>query len=550
MLEATTGSVQEKELGCHTKWQWTARGDRGTMGSATIRLALALPVCWATPLPGHDMPNSITGRLRLLFLTFFSLLIGAIALSIVAYRAEAQSWYSTAQGLIVLAALIVLWRGYLVARRHVVEPLDTLGEVAQRMAEGDFEHEIPAFADKESGRLAEALERLRLEAMADRRQLEDQVSRRTQELEAAFELSQEINAQLELDRLLESVTARARILMQGTAAALCLLDDDESALRLAAGSGEGKTDRNLRQPLSADLPSRVIGQGETVVSETACANCGFLRGLKSGPYVAAPLRAGNSRLGALCVARADWTEFEPAEQAAFSLLANAAAGAIVNARLAEDRRRQAEQAAVLGERERLAEELHDNLAQTLSFLNMKCDRLEELITAGATGDAERELAQMRGATTRAYGQVRAALTGLQAPLSEAGSFASQLASCVEEVQAATGLPIELALIDEAALALPALAQQQALHIVREALLNTWRHAAARGARVCVERENGETVFTVSDDGRGFDPEAVDETGHLGLTIMRERAERSGGSLTVDAAPGAGTRIVARFVVQG
>ncbi len=47
------------------------------------------------------------------------------------------------------------------------------------------------------------------------------------------------------------------------------------------------------------------------------------------------------------------------------------------------------QAAVLGERERLAEELHDSLAQTLGFLNMKCDRLQEMITAGATEDAER-----------------------------------------------------------------------------------------------------------------------------------------------------------------
>ncbi len=492
------------------------------------------------------MPNSITGRLRLLFLTFFVLLIGAVALSIVAYRAEPQNWHFAVQALLVLAALVVLWRGYLLARRHVVEPLETLGQLAQRMAEGDFEREIPAFADSEPGRLAAALERLRYEAMENRRQLEEQVSRRTQELEAAFELSQEINAQLELDRLLESVTARARVLMQGTAAALCLLDEDEAALRLAAGSGEGKADRNLRQPLSADLPSRVIGQGQTVVSETACANCGFLRGLKSGPYVAAPLRAGDSRLGALCVARADWSEFEPEEQAAFNLLANAAAGAIVNARLAEDRRRQAEETAVLGERERLAEELHDNLAQTLSFLNMKCDRLQELITVGAAADAERELAQMRGATTRAYGQVRAALTGLQAPLPEAGSFASQLASCVEEIQTATGLPIELTALDETAFALPALAQQQALHIVREALLNVWRHAAAQGARVCVERNNGETVFTVTDDGRGFDPGGVDETGHLGLAIMRERAERSGGSLTVVSAPGAGTRIVARF----
>ncbi len=172
---------------------------------------------------------------------------------------------------------------------------------------------------------------------------------------------------------------------------------------------------------------------------------------------------------------------------------------------------------------------------------MKCDRLQEMITAGATGDAERELAQMRGATIRAYGQVRAALTGLHAPLPEADSFASQLASCIEEMAAATALPIKLVVVDEAALALPALAQQQTLHIVREALLNVWRHAAAREARVCAEWEKGVTIFTVSDDGIGFDRDAVDETGHLGLAIMRERAERSGGRLTVDSAPEARAR---------
>ena len=281
-----------------------------------------------------------------------------------------------------------------------------------------------------------------------------------------------------------------------------------------------------------------------LVSETACANCGFLRGLRSGPYVAAPLRAGDSRLGALCVARADWAEFEPAEQAAFNLLANAAAGAIVNARLAEDRRRQAEQAAVLGERERLAEELHDSLAQTLGFLNMKCDRLQEMITAGATGDAERELAQMRGATIRAYGQVRAALTGLHAPLPEADSFASQLASCIEEMAAATALPIKLVVVDEAALALPrSRNNRRCTSFVRRCSTSGGMqlHEAA-----CAEWEKGVTIFTVSDDGIGFDRDAVDETGHLGLAIMRERAERSGGRLTVDSAPGAGTRIVVRF----
>ncbi len=191
-----------------------------------------------------------------------------------------------------------------------------------------------------------------------------------------------------------------------------------------------------------------------MVSETACANCGFLpgRATRTSPRRSAPGIAGWVR----CAWRADWAEFEPAEQAAFNLLANAAAGAIVNARLAEDRRRQAEQAAVLGERERLAEELHDGKAQTLGFLNMKCDRLQEMITAGATGARSGVGADARR-RSRAYGQVRCA-DGIAAPLPEADSFASQLASCIEEMAAATALPIKLVVVDGGSLS-PACARR-------------------------------------------------------------------------------------------
>jgi len=506
------------------------------------RLSATMALC------GCEMRISITGRLRLLLLILFGLLAGIFALSLIGYDSSStgQQWLHAAQGTLVVAALVVLCWGHHVARRHVVEPLKTMGTLAQQMATGTFTQAIPEFPDEELGRLASAMEDLRVDAIAHRAQLEDQVSRRTRELEAAFELSQEINAQLELDRLLESVTVRARRLMHGSAAALCLVDEEAAALRLAAGSGEGEANPNLRQPITAELPDQVIGHGKTVVSETACANCGFLRGLKSGPYVATPLRVGDASLGALCVARSHRADFEPEEQAAFSLLANAAAGAIVNARLAEERRAQTRQAAIQDERERLAEELHDNLAQTLSFLNLKCDKLEALIAEGATAEAERELAQMRGATTRAYGQVRAALTGLQAAPPEIGSFALQLAACVEEVRTATGVAAELMLGDASALALPAVAQRQAVHIVREALLNAWRHADASRVTVRVDRANGEAVFTVEDNGRGFDPLCVDRNAHLGLVIMRERAERTGGTLCIDSTPGGGTRVVARF----
>ncbi|MFN3332328.1 MAG: sensor histidine kinase, partial [Caldilinea sp.] len=204
--------------------------------------------------------------------------------------------------------------------------------------------------------------------------------------------------------------------------------------------------------------------------------------------------------------------------------------------------------ATQAERERLAAELHDNLAQTLSFLNFKTDRLEAAIGVGDAQSAAQVLAEMRGATTRAYAQVRAALTGLHTAPATQTALANDLRACIAEVQAATGMTIALTIDHPDALTVTPLARQQALHIVREALTNVWRHAGARQVIVCAER-NGEAVrIIVHDDGRGFDPTDVDASAHMGLAIMRARAERSGGALSVQSQPGAGATIVATFPV--
>jgi two-component system nitrate/nitrite sensor histidine kinase NarX len=445
-----------------------------------------------------------------------------------------------------LLALLLLWLGYRVTQRHVVNPLAALGASAGRMAAGDLETEAPTFVDDELRRLAAAFDALRAEVLASQRHLEARVHQRTQELTTAFEFSQEIAAQLELAQLLDSVTDRARALMAGSAAALCLLDETAMTLQLAAGSGADDANSDLRQPVNAALPSQVIGERRTVVTETTCASCGFLRSVADGRCVATPLRAGDATLGALCVVRPAAIEFEPEEQAALALLANAAAVAIVNARLVEQGRAQAEWSATQAERERLAADLHDNLAQTLSFLNFKADRLEAAIGAGDAQDAEQVLAEMRVATTRAYSQVRAALTGLHTAPAGQAALTADLRACVAEMQATTGMAIALTIDNPDALMVSPLARQQALHIVREALINVWRHAATQQVAVCVERAGEAVRITVHDDGRGFDPAAVDASAHLGLAIMRARAERSGGALSVQTLPGAGTTIMATF----
>lgn len=391
------------------------------------------------------------------------------------------------------------------------------------------------------------------------RDMQAHAEKRMHDLTTAFEFSREMTAKCESEPLFDSVTARAREVMSGSAAALCLLDAEKRAVYLAAGAGECGASPGLCQPISPDFSGRVIHQGETAVSSATCAGCRFLENIPNGQVVATPLRVRDTTLGALCVVRPGTAQFDAEEQNAFALLGNAAAVAMMNVRLMEQSRVQSEETAVHNERARLAAELHDNLAQTLGYLNLKTDRLSlylsehDFVQGHHLADAEQELGQVRDAVNQAYLQVRTALTDLHGSVhsgKQPQTLEKRLQACVEELRNTTDMPIALDILDACALDLSSVTQNQVVHIVREAILNAWRHAQASGVRVTVEQIRRRACFTVSDDGQGFDPEQVDCKAHLGLEIMRSRAERSGGSLSIDTYPGKGTRIVATFDLRG
>jgi len=445
-------------------------------------------------------------------------------------------------------ALALVAAGYFITRRQIIQPLSALETATRRMATGQLTEPLPSGRDDELGEVGRAFETMRTQIVAAQDQLEARVNQRTRELTAAFELSQEIVGQIDLDRLLKSVTDRARTLTQATAASLCLIDRDPRMLALVANSGSTSAPINLLQSVERDPAQQVIVDGATVVVEADCTACAFLGAHAPGQCAVAPLRAGQTMLGALCVVRTRTRDqrqpFDANETRALTLLANSAAIAITNARLAEERRRQTEQAAISSERERLAAELHDNLAQTLSFLNLKSDRVHDLIGAQDNEHAATELERMKSAIGTAYDQVRAALTGLHEPLPTRDDFAAKLSACVAEFGDTTGLRTELIVADATALMMPPVVQTQALHIVRESLVNIRRHAQAQQVQVQVGRVNGSARFVIADDGRGFDLNNVDGGQHLGLGIMRTRAERCGGSLDVVSTPGRGTTISA------
>lgn len=190
------------------------------------------------------------------------------------------------------------------------------------------------------------------------------------------------------------------------------------------------------------------------------------------------------------------------------------------------------------ERNRLARELHDTLAHSLSAMAV------QLEGAAAQWDQDPQAArimQARALATARQGlaEARRAIRALRAsPLEDLG-LALALAELAETTAQRADLELRLELPDRWDGLDPA-AEQGIYRIAGEALANVAAHAGARHLAVSLAHAAGQLTFTVADDGRGFDPDALSGDGHYGLEGMRERAGLLGGDLAIESRPGGGT----------
>jgi nitrate/nitrite-specific signal transduction histidine kinase len=223
-----------------------------------------------------------------------------------AYETRAQdklAQLQIIQAIFLISAVALLAGGYYVLRAQLLKPLSALDQAAQRMAHGDLTQPVPVERHDELGEVAVAFETMRTEIAAAHEELETRVEQRTRELTSAFELSQEISAQIEVEQLLQSAVDRARTLTGAAAASLCSIERNPSQLILIAQSGSGSSWLNLQQAIDRDPAQQVVGAGETVTLSAGCSDCAFLRAHAPGRCAVAPLRSGDTTLGALCVVR-------------------------------------------------------------------------------------------------------------------------------------------------------------------------------------------------------------------------------------------------------
>ena len=204
--------------------------------------------------------------------------------------------------------------------------------------------------------------------------------------------------------------------------------------------------------------------------------------------------------------------------------------------------------ATLEEGEQLAHELHDGLSQSLAFLNVQAQAAQLYLEAEQGEAARTSLVRLAEVARQMQGDLRELIGNLLAVSLPSEGVCATLRQSVAQFEQQNGLAVDLDIDPAATLCdpglLPASAGVQLVRIVQEALANVRKHGGdPNQISVRLRVEAGEVQVTVTDNGAGFDPQAMGANGrHFGLQVMRQRAERIGGRLTVHSAPGQGTRV--------
>jgi signal transduction histidine kinase len=201
---------------------------------------------------------------------------------------------------------------------------------------------------------------------------------------------------------------------------------------------------------------------------------------------------------------------------------------------------QAEELAVIAERNRLARNLHDSVSQTVFSMTLTAEAARILLDRDATRAAS-ELDRLQALAKSALAEMRSLVFELRPTAVTEQGLIPALRHHIVTLERQHGLVVALQVEGEPHLT--DLEAQRLFRVIQEALNNVVKHARAGRARVALQFDDRRVLARIEDKGQGFTPEAAGAEGQgIGLSTMRERVEMLGGTLTIDSSPGAGTRV--------
>jgi signal transduction histidine kinase len=395
--------------------------------------------------------------------------------------------------------------------------------------------------------------------------MEQALDTESHRLEAFRAVAATVQQSLDLREVLELGLEKVLQVTGQEAAEIHLLDPDERTMTTKASIG-GPQGFQMREEILIlgeclcglavlnDEPLIVPDiENDERVTRLSCLRFGF----QSAACV--PLRVKERSIGVLTVHGREKHHFSAENTELLVDMANQLATAIENARLYSEMgarvaalSRELQHMAVVEERERLAREMHDGLAQTLSLLSIQVGQARSLASGGDAEGVASELGEMSRVIDAGYEEVREAITSLRLAAPKGAGWVDWLQEYVSDFGVRHELSAEVQVpSDLPPLILPPHQEVQLTRIVQEALNNVRKHASARQVHMMLIPNGRKVKLCIEDDGRGFDVDrALSRRGRYGLSTMKERAEILGGSLEVQSAPGQGTRITVEIEPDG
>ncbi len=447
-----------------------------------------------------------------------------------------------------LTILVVIITMYLM-NTNVLSPLRDLLGCASAVRRGDFSRRTRFHSEDELGQLAYTFNLMAEDLSKIYQDLENRVREKTinleqrnQSLELLYKTTRRLS-ELPLDNsVYDELLEDVRNLLGTGPGSICLGESGASQAFKLASTREDAFD----QPDICNPPNcqGCFEGGVSHAVEVKRADDTMLR------VFSTPIKDLDQQYGVLLVEVDPQRPLEPWQERLLETVASHIAIALNIAR----RHSQDRLLALMEERSVIARELHDSLAQSLSYLKIQVSRLDAITPQQANaavckiGEIKQVTAELRDGLNSAYRQLRELLTTFRLRMDEAG-LNHALEKTVAEFGERSDIDIQL----DNRLGNCKLSPNAEIHVIqviREALSNVVRHSQAEHAVVSLEYDvDGDVIVAIDDDGKGM-PQDADRQHHYGLAIMKERAHGVAGELCVIPSVLGGTRVELVFSASG
>ncbi|HEY83268.1 MAG TPA: GAF domain-containing sensor histidine kinase [Dehalococcoidia bacterium] len=377
--------------------------------------------------------------------------------------------------------------------------------------------------------------------------------RRNQELAALNSVALAVSESLNLDVVLYRALDKVLQVSGAEAGEMFLFDEEtqEMVRRVHAGLFPEAFQEKTRFRLGEGFAGGVAQSGEPIVLPDLADDARLLRGkVREHGFrslACVPLKLKNAIIGAINVFSLKPGRFAPDDIRLLANIGNQIAVAIENARLHE----KVQGMAALEERERIAREMHDSLAQVLGYVNTKTQAARKFLTSGQKAKAKAQLMELENIAQEVYADVREAILGLRSTATPERDMVSTLKEYVFRFSQMSGIKAELEIENGNLPSLPTATELQVIRIIQEALTNVRKHARASHAWVRISTDNEHLEIIIGDNGQGFNVSSIRRADwpQFGLQTMKERAESVRGTLDISSAPSKGTTVTLKIPLQ-